>query len=297
MPAHRTYITIQMSFDGIHNWPAAPNFLRHPHQHLFQIRLRVETIPGDNTRALEFFDVKKELEEAIDHAFPEIDSLGIRDLGDLSTEAISDRIHEALPKLLRCRHSWIEVKEDDTQGSESEYLPISTATSDGGVVLSQEQLQEAIKGLGRQISWDYREAPTLTVVCLLKGAFIFAADLIREIDHPGLEVDFLRLKSYTGKKRGKLKTVGPIPPVKGKHVLLLDDICDSGETLKSAMGLLKRAGAASIRLAVLLRRGNNTVPLTIDYCGAVLEGEEFVSGYGLDVDERERGLPFLRKAC
>lgn len=297
MSASRTFVSVAVDFDGIHNWENAPHFLKHPHQHQFRVRLKVETIPGDNDRTLEFFEIKAVLRNAIEQAFRTRDSLGIRHLGGHSTESISDLIYNELPVSVKTRHIWIEVNEDETQGSESEYQPISTPPADQAVVLSVGELQAIVQKLGEQISRDYCEVPALTVVCLLKGAFVFAADLIRQIDHPGLEVEFMRPKSYNGTQRGVLKTLGPVPRVKGKHVLLLDDIYDSGETLKRAVELLEHGGAASLRVAVLLRRSRNTVPLNVHYCGFVLENDDFVSGYGLDVDEKERGLPFLRKAC
>ena len=296
MSATRTFVSVEVAFDGIHNWEGAPHFLRHPHQHRFRVRLKVETIPGDNTRSLEYFELKRVLRKAIDSAFPQMDSLGIRLLGGSSTERAADLTYQCLPSDIRGRRVWIAVAEDETQGSESEYEPESSSTPyDDALPISENRLRARVEELGAEISRDYQAERSLTVVCLLKGALVFVADLIRRIDHSDLTVEFLRVRSYRGTERGELEIVDPVPDVSGAHVLLVDDICDSGATLNRARQQLGEAGAASIRTVALLRRSNSTTRL--DYCGFELNGDDFVVGYGLDLDEKQRGLPFVKKAA
>lgn len=295
MTAKRTFVSVKVTFDGIHNWENAPHFLRHPHQHRFQVGIKVQTIPGDNSRSLEFFDLKAELHRAIDQAFPEVDTLGIRHLGGHSTESISDLIYGELPRHITERHLWIEVNEDDTQGSESEYEPQPNPRCVDGTVIPGAEIQQRVAELGRQIAADYADKESFVIVCLLKGSFVFVADLLRHIDHHGVEIEFLQLRSYEGTERGEIQVLGALPRLKGRDVLVVDDICDSGETVRKAVALLEAAEAASVSTAVLLAR-NTAARRSVDYCGFVLDSEVFVVGYGMDVDEKLRQLRDLRAA-
>ena len=148
--------------------------------------------------------------------------------------------------------------------------------------------------LASQITKDY-EGKELTVIALLNGSFIFMADLLRRIPHP-LQVDSWSVSSYHG-----TKTTGPInfrqtqvADVRGRHVLLLDDILDSGLTIHSIKERLeKEAGAASLRVCVLLRKNvERACKVDADYVGFDIPNE-FVVGYGLDYNERYRNLPFI----
>ena len=293
MKANRTTVAVSVEFDGIHNWEEAPNFLKNPHQHRFQVKIQIETSPGDNSRSLEFFEVKSALTEAIEVAFPSQDDLGVRQLGGLSTEAISDRIDEALPQDLRGRQRRIGVYEDDTQGSESEYLGQSRE-SDEAVLFNQVEIESRVSQLASAISADYQDQEDLTVLCLLRGSFIFAADLVRKIDHPQLQVEFVQFSSYEGENRGELELVSYFPNLAGRNVLIVDDISDSGATLQRAVELAWSVGAQTVEAAVLLQRSSPQDLAIAKYFGFVLLGEEFVYGYGLDLDERERNLPFIR---
>ena len=148
--------------------------------------------------------------------------------------------------------------------------------------------------LASQITKDY-EGKELTVIALLNGSFIFMADLLRRIPHP-LQVDSWSVSSYHG-----TKTTGQITfrqtqvaDVRGRHVLLLDDILDSGLTIHSIKERLeKEAGAASLRVCVLLRKNvERACKVDADYVGFDIPNE-FVVGYGLDYNERYRNLPFI----
>ena len=148
--------------------------------------------------------------------------------------------------------------------------------------------------LASQITKDY-EGKELTVIALLNGSFIFMADLLRRIPHP-LQVDSWSVSSYHG-----TKTTGQInfrqtqvADVRGRHVLLLDDILDSGLTIHSIKERLeKEAGAASLRVCVLLRKNvERACKVDADYVGFDIPNE-FVVGYGLDYNERYRNLPFI----
>ena len=148
--------------------------------------------------------------------------------------------------------------------------------------------------LASQITKDY-EGKELTVIALLNGSFIFMADLLRRIPHP-LQVDSWSVSSYHG-----TKTTGQInfrqtqvADVRGRHVLLLDDILDSGLTIHSIKERLeKEAGAASLRVCVLLRKNvERACKVDADYVGFDIPNE-FVVGYGLDYNERYRTLPFI----
>jgi len=293
MTTKKTHISVAVDFDGLHHWADAQNFLEHPHQHRFSVRLRVATIAGDNSRSLEFFEVKSSLREAISSAFPDTDSLGVRNLGGLSTEAISDRLHDHLDPILCDRHLWIEVKEDNTQGSETEYPPGQSTVNDD-VLFDTQEIGSRVDQLAKAITADYRHREGLTIVCLLKGGFVFAADLVRKIEHADLEVEFAQFKSYEGEQRGELQLVSPFPSLVGKNVLLVDDISDSGATLQAAIDLSWTAGAETVEAAVLLQRSVPEHLALAKYFGFLLLNEEFLYGYGLDLNEKQRNLPFIR---
>jgi hypoxanthine phosphoribosyltransferase len=162
------------------------------------------------------------------------------------------------------------------------------------VLLSAEQIQRRVGELARQIAVDYHGRP-VTIVGVLTGSLIFLADLIRHLDLP-LRVGLIQASSY----RGPATTAGALhvqpdltPDVRGRHVLLLDDILDTGQTLGHLVRHLHGLGAASLRVAVLLRkRGRQQVPLEPDYCGFDIP-DAFVVGYGLDFNDEYRHLPHI----
>ncbi len=164
----------------------------------------------------------------------------------------------------------------------------------GEVVVSEEQLQERIAALGKEITADYQGRSVL-LVGVLKGAFVFMSDLARAIDVP-VEFDFMAVSSYGS----ATKTSGVVRIVKdldldltGRHVLLVEDIVDSGLTLSYVRKNLRARNPASLEVcALLVREGLQKHDPDLKYVGFRIPAD-FVIGYGLDVDERYRNLPFV----
>jgi hypoxanthine phosphoribosyltransferase len=148
--------------------------------------------------------------------------------------------------------------------------------------------------LAAEISQEYR-GRELTVIAVLSGSLMFMADLLRRIPLP-LKLDFVSVASYHGKAQTSgeviFKQVAP-PDVKDRHVLILDDILDSGHTLAAIREKLETARPRSIRVCVLLsKKKQRSREVDADYLGFEIE-DEFVVGYGLDYDERYRNLPCI----
>jgi len=162
------------------------------------------------------------------------------------------------------------------------------------ILISETQIRERVRALGRQIEADYRGRP-LTIVAILTGSLIVLADLIRQIQIP-LRVALLQAGSY----KGTTTTAGALvineafaPDVAGRDVLLLDDILDTGQTLSALVRQVADRGALRVRTAVLLRKvGRQEVPIEPDYCGFVIP-DAFVVGYGLDYNDDYRHLPHV----
>jgi len=167
------------------------------------------------------------------------------------------------------------------------------------VWITADQIKARVKELGKEITRTYSslvsEQAPLLVVPLLRGGFIFAADLVREIQVP-LQIDFIEISSYHGGTESsgsltwhkKLRT-----EAKDRHVLIVEDIVDTGLTLSGLMDEFKKLNAKSIRLASLLHKpARSKIPVTIDFKGFTIE-DRFVVGYGLDFDERFRELPYV----
>ena len=140
--------------------------------------------------------------------------------------------------------------------------------------------------------------PDVTVVGLLKGSFMFAADLIRALDRHGLKphVEFLQVSSYglETESSGKVKVIGGMPETaEGRDILLVDDIQDTGRTLAFTAELLKAHGARRIWSAALLDKpSRRVVPFEVEFIGFEIE-DVFVVGYGIDYAERYRHLPYI----
>lgn len=176
---------------------------------------------------------------------------------------------------------------------------MSNYTIDGhriGVLFSEEQIAERVRTLAGEIA--KRRPVNLLVVPVLKGSFIFAADLIRAMHHAGLspEVDFMILSSYRAAVRssGQVSVLRDIETdVKGRDVLLIDDILESGRTLAFAKDLLAARGARSTLAAVLLHKpGHLAANIEADFQGFVCP-DKFVVGYGMDMAHQFRELPFI----
>jgi hypoxanthine phosphoribosyltransferase len=160
------------------------------------------------------------------------------------------------------------------------------------ILLSHEQIEAAVKKLAAEIGQDYQDKYPL-LIGVLKGSFMFMADLIRHLDFP-LEVEFIRLSSY-GRSRessGKIKMVqGLRAKVGGRDVLAVEDIVDTGLTTGFLLDYLRQKKPASLRLCALTDKpSRRQVPVTIDYLGFTIP-DKFVVGYGLDWDEKFRNLP------
>ncbi|MEC0228831.1 hypoxanthine phosphoribosyltransferase [Paenibacillus alba] len=162
------------------------------------------------------------------------------------------------------------------------------------VLYSEEQIQNKIKELGDQLSSDY-EGKNPLVICVLKGAFIFMADLVKQIRVP-LEIDFMAVSSYgqSTKSSGVVKIIKDLDvPVEGRHILIVEDIIDSGLTLTYLIDVLERRNAKTVSVVALFNKpARRTVELEPDYAGYELP-DEFVVGYGLDYAEKYRNLPFI----
>ena len=160
------------------------------------------------------------------------------------------------------------------------------------VLVKREDIAEAVKRLGRQITEDY-QGKELMMVGILKGAIVFFSDLIREIDLP-VKMEFMAVSSYgaTTKNTGVVKLVKDLTvDITGMHVLIVEDIVDSGMTLSYLSKYLETRGAASIKIATLLDKPERRrVDLKADYFCFTIP-DEFVVGYGLDYDEKYRNLP------
>ncbi len=161
-------------------------------------------------------------------------------------------------------------------------------------LITADRIQERVGELARQIALDYKERP-LTIVGVLTGCLMFLADLVRRLDLP-LRIGLIQASSYRGVSTspGALH-VQPelVPDVNGRHVLLLDDILDTGQTLDYLVRHLSGLGAASVRVAVLLRkRGRQQFPVEPAYFGFEIPNA-FVVGYGLDYNDEYRHLPHV----
>lgn len=161
---------------------------------------------------------------------------------------------------------------------------------------SASQIETRLKDLAREIA--VRNPPNLLVVPILKGSFVFAADLIRAMNAAGLapEVDFLTLSSYKKSRTssGQVSILRDLDlDVSGRSVLLVDDVLDSGRTIAFAKDLISARGAASIQTCVLLDKAvNRAVDITADF-HAFACPDVFVVGYGMDVAHRYRELPYV----
>jgi len=162
------------------------------------------------------------------------------------------------------------------------------------ILLPASRIQERVGELARQIAIDFHDQP-VTIVGVLTGSLMFLADLVRHLDLP-LRIGLIQASSY----RGTATTPGTlhvqpelVPDVRGRQVLLLDDILDTGQTLSYLIKHLYGLGAKSVRVAVLLRKeGRQRVPVQLDYCGFDIP-DAFVVGYGLDFNDEYRHLPYV----
>lgn len=162
------------------------------------------------------------------------------------------------------------------------------------VVLSEEQIKARVAELGAQITKDYKGEP-LVVITILRGGAIFATDLVRSIELP-LELDFMAVSSYGNgtTSSGRVQILKDLSSsIEGKHVLIAEDILDTGITLSHLMAVLEHRNPLSIEIAALLKKvGTQKVDIDCKYVGFDCPNA-FIVGYGLDYAERYRNLPYI----
>lgn len=163
------------------------------------------------------------------------------------------------------------------------------------IVYSQEQIQQRVAALGAAIDECYGNAP-LVAVCVLKGASIFFADLVRCLKKPAIELDFVRLSSY-GNGASSSNAISFSKDVEislaGKHVLVVEDIIDTGHTMDFLLKQLARRKPLSLRVAALVDKNERREQAVVtDFAGFSLQ-DGFIVGYGLDYAEQYRNLPAI----
>ncbi len=163
------------------------------------------------------------------------------------------------------------------------------------VLISEADIQSRVLQLAEQISADYANTDDLVMVGVLKGSFIFLADLARRLSIPRT-IEFIAVSSYDdgSVSSGAVRLVMDVRGrIEGKHVLIVEDIVDTGHTLKYLIGMMKSHRVASVKTAALVRKAEKAeVDVTVDYLGFDI-GNEWVVGYGLDYAEQNRTLPYI----
>jgi len=166
--------------------------------------------------------------------------------------------------------------------------------NDVGVLIDETKLQARVRELGAQLTHDYR-GKELTLLGVLKGSVFFVTDLARAIDLP-LTVELLGVSSYQGgtETTGEVRITSDVTkPMAGKHILVVEDIIDTGLTMKFLLDNLRARQPASLKVCSLLEKPSRArTKIDIDYKGFVID-DVFVVGYGLDFGERYRNLPFI----
>ncbi len=162
------------------------------------------------------------------------------------------------------------------------------------MLLTEKQIAERVEELGIRISKDYADDPPI-MVSILKGGFIFLADLVRTISIP-IEVDFMEVSSYGDKtvSSGVVRILEDLSlNIEQRHILIVEDIIDTGHTLRYIIDNLETRHPKSVKICTLLdRRGRREVEIPLDYVGFVVP-DKFVIGYGLDIAQKHRNLPYI----
>jgi hypoxanthine phosphoribosyltransferase len=172
-------------------------------------------------------------------------------------------------------------------------LRFNLLKTDYKILISEAQIRSAVSACGERISREYEGKPLL-IIGMLKGAFIFTADLLRAVKIPA-RVDFIKTRSYTdGKNRGELKVdFDESINFSDYHVIITEDIIDSGHTLKAVTAMIREKSPKSLEVIALLDKPTGRETDFNDFEALFTVGDEFVVGYGLDMDESGRGLPFI----
>jgi hypoxanthine phosphoribosyltransferase len=162
------------------------------------------------------------------------------------------------------------------------------------VIVTPEQIRARVGELGAQISKEYA-GKNLLMICILKGAFIFMSDLVRKLDIP-VETDFMAVTSYgtSTESSGVVRILMDLErSIEGRHIMVVEDVVDTGLTLKYIIDNLKARGPASVKVATFLDKpSRRRVQVEPDYNGYVVP-DEFLVGYGLDFSEKYRNLPYV----
>jgi len=163
------------------------------------------------------------------------------------------------------------------------------------VLIAEDVIERRLAVIAERIEKDFAHEDSLQVVAILKGALVFMADLLRQVPLR-LEIECLNVASYHGgtESSGVVDFLdAKLPEVKGRSVLLLDDILDTGRTLQAVSAKLKEAGASQVKTCVLLTKDKErAADVEADYSAFEI-GDEFVVGYGLDYDGKYRNLPYV----
>ena len=171
--------------------------------------------------------------------------------------------------------------------------PVNSKPAD--ILISEEEIAVRVGEMAKQISADYADKGEVVLIGVLKGAFIFLADLSRRLTIPR-RVEFIAVSSYESGSRqsGAVRLVMDMrESIEGKHVLIVEDIVDSGHTLHYLIGMLETRGPASIRTCTLVQKtGAAKVDVDVDYIGFTIP-DDWVVGYGLDYAEQDRTLPYI----
>jgi hypoxanthine phosphoribosyltransferase len=164
-------------------------------------------------------------------------------------------------------------------------------------LLSKDVIAARVSALAADIRRDYASSQQpVHFVCVLKGAFVFFADLVRHLGLPGCTLDFIVVSSYQKATRtsGEVRLIKDLDSgIEGRHVVVVEDIVDTGLTLTYLLDMLRARGPASLRTACLLSKpSRREVDVPVDYVGFTIE-DRFVVGYGLDYAEQYRDLPYI----
>jgi len=163
------------------------------------------------------------------------------------------------------------------------------------VLIPADDIAARIRGLAAEITRDHAGAGQLHLVCVLKGAFLFLADLVRAIDMP-VTLDFMALSSYAKgtTSSGEVRLLKDLDSaLEGRHVIVVEDIVDTGLTLHYLQEILAARGPKSVRTACLLSKpSRRKIDVRVEYIGFTIE-DHFVVGYGLDYAEQHRNLPHI----
>ncbi len=161
------------------------------------------------------------------------------------------------------------------------------------ILFTEEMIREMSQKMGQQISYDYKDCDSILLVGLLKGSVPFLAELMKHITVP-VTINFIKVSSYVGSESKVLQMKQDLDEdVEGRHILIVEDILDTGRTLKTVKELLVHRGAASVKVATMLDKvEGRVIPFEAEYVGFECPNA-FVVGYGLDYNERYRELPYV----